>query len=72
MKRIKLKCLNGFKIYKRNIFYVEAVEGKEYTAILCEESGEYFSKDDKGHEFLVGELLFDDTLKIGEDFKLIN
>lgn len=53
MKRIKLKCLNGFKIYKRNIFYAEAVEGKEYTAILCEESGEYFSKDDKGHEFLV-------------------
>lgn len=41
MKIIKVKCLNGFKIYKRNIFYAEAVEGKEYTAILCEDSGEY-------------------------------
>lgn len=72
MKRIKVKCLNGFKEYKRNILYAEAIKDKEYVAVLCEESGEYFAKDDKGHEFLVGELLIDDTLKINEDFMLIN
>lgn len=71
LKRIRVRCLNGFKTYKRNIFYAEAVEGKEYTAILYEETGEYFTKDDKGHEIMVGELLFDETLKLDEDFELI-
>lgn len=71
MNKIKVKCLNGFKIIKRGIWYAEVIEGREYIATLCEESGEYLAKDDNGHKFLVGELDFDEKLILEEDFTLI-
>ena len=60
MNKIKVKCLNGFKIIKRGIWYAEVIEGREY-----------FAKDDNGHKFLVGELDLDEKLILEEDFKLI-
>lgn len=72
MKKIRVRCINGFKISKRNIKYAEVIENKEYIAVLCEESGEFFAKDDKGHKFFVGELDIEGNLELDKDFMLIN
>lgn len=71
MIKIRVRCINGFKVFKRKIEYAEIIENKEYVATLCEESGEFFAKDDKGHKFFVGELDVDDNLKLDKDFELI-
>lgn len=71
MKKIKVRCLEGFIMRKKNVICAKAVKGKIYTAILCENSGEYFAKDNNGHEFLVGELDMDENLRLDKDFELV-
>lgn len=71
MKKIKVRCLKGFTLHKKNMIYAKVLEGKIYTAILCENSGEYFAKDNNGHEFLVGELDMDENLRLDKDFELV-
>ena len=51
MNKIKVKCLNGFKIIKRGIWYAEAIEGREYIATLCEERESILQKMITGISF---------------------
>lgn len=75
-KNIKVKCISGFKeLDMKENEIAEVLEGNEYEAELYEETDEYFSKDHKGREFLVGELridcLGDLKIKLGNEFELI-
>lgn len=77
-KKIKVKCNEAFTIFNNDSDIQEGrtisavVEEKEYTATLYELTQEYFAKDDKGREFLVGEINIDEKLILEEEFELIN
>ena len=69
---IRVKCIEGFTLHNYNFTKLLAeVEKKEYDAQLYIETEEYFAKDLKGREFLVGEINIDRKLVLGQDFKLI-
>ena len=71
-KIIKVKCSDEFELWGEGKTKLLAeVEKKEYEAQLYEETEEYFTKDLKGREFLVGEINNDGKLVLGQDFKLI-
>jgi len=71
-KSIRVRCVEEFELWGNcKTKLLAEVEKKEYEAQLYEETEEYFAKDLKGREFLVGEINSNGKLVIGQDFELI-
>ncbi|MCY6958887.1 hypothetical protein [Clostridium brassicae] len=69
---IKVKCIEGFKLYTNGGKELFAdVESGEYVANLFKRTEEYFAKDFQGREFLVGEIDINGELVLKEGFELI-
>jgi len=69
---IRVKCVEEFELWGEGKTKLLAeVEEKEYIAQLYEETEEYFAKDSKGREFLVGEINIDRKLVLKQGFELI-
>ncbi|KIN81895.1 DNA translocase FtsK [Clostridium botulinum] len=70
---IMVKCLDGFTIFnndKQRTISAVIEDDKEYIATLYKRTEEYFAKDSKGREFLVGELDIDGKLVLEKGFEL--
>ncbi|MCD3321141.1 hypothetical protein G8V07_12560 [Clostridium botulinum D/C] len=70
---IKVKCLEEFTLYNnggKNL--IADVRVGDYIAKLYKETEEYFSKDSKGREFLVGQMEDDNKIVLEQGFKLVN
>ncbi|MCX0386694.1 hypothetical protein LI053_14725 [Clostridium perfringens] len=72
-KAIKVRCLESFsEVSLRTKKLLANVKEGVYEAELYEETGEYFAKDHKGREFLVGELGDDEReIELDENFELV-
>lgn len=72
-KIINVECMDEFTLMNHDETDVLAeVEKGEYVAELYGETEEYFAKDSKGRDFLVGEINADERLILEEGFKLSN
>jgi len=70
-KVIKVECTEGFTLTNNVEEVLAEVDEGKYTAILYEETEEYFSKDAKGREIFVGEIDNDGKLVLQYGFKLV-
>lgn len=71
---IKIKCTVDSTFRKNNrqkTIIATAENGKEYTAKLYRPTEEYFAEDEKGREFLVGQVRNDDEVDLMDGFELI-
>lgn len=78
--KIKVKCIQGFvecndKNTEELEVLAEVFGGNEYEAELYTKTDEYFARDHKGREFLVGELkinyLSEPKIELRKEFELI-
>jgi hypothetical protein len=79
-RKIKVRCIQEFTEYNTKQIegfevLAEVFEGNEYEAELYKKTNEYFARDHKDREFLVGELkmnsLGESKIKLGKEFELI-
>ncbi|KGM93331.1 hypothetical protein IRP63_14585 (plasmid) [Clostridium botulinum] len=69
---INIRCLEKFTLYNNGGKKLIAdVKSGQYVAKLYKETEEYFSKDSKGREFLVGQLGDDNKIVLEQGFKLM-
>lgn len=71
--KIIVKSLESFILTnngKTNL--IAEVEERNYEAVLFKETEEYFAKDSKGREFLVGEINNNGDLVLLDAFEVVN
>lgn len=72
LKKITVRCIRGFRIYRSGKVTADVEKDEIYEAKLYEPTEEYFAKDSKGREFLVGEISFDKrTVILEEEFEFL-
>lgn len=71
-KKLTVICIRGFITYRSGKVTADVEKEEIYEAKLYEPTGEYFAKDSKGREFLVGEISFDKrTVILEKEFILL-
>lgn len=71
-KKITVRCIRGFRTYGNGKVIADVEKNEIYEAKLYEPTEEYFAKDSKGREFLVGEISFDKrNVILEEEFILL-
>ncbi|MBI6033736.1 hypothetical protein [Clostridium perfringens] len=71
-KKLTVICIRGFITYRSGKVTADVEKEEIYEAKLYEPTGEYFAKDSKGREFLVGEISFDKrTVILEKEFTLL-
>lgn len=72
LEKITVRCKRGFRTYRSGKVTADVEKDEIYEAKLYEPTEEYFAKDSKGREFLVGEISFDErNLILEEEFEFL-
>ncbi|EOU1877951.1 hypothetical protein F6J56_05775 [Clostridium perfringens] len=72
LEKITVRCKRGFRTYRSGKVTADVEKDEIYEAKLYEPTEEYFAKDSKGREFLVGEISFDErNVILEEEFEFL-
>lgn len=72
LEKITVRCIRGFRTYRSGKVTADVEKDEIYEAKLYEPTEEYFAKDSRGREFLVGEISFDKrTVILEKEFILL-
>lgn len=72
LEKITVRCKRGFRTYRGGKVTADVEKDEIYEAKLYKPTEEYFAKDSKGREFLVGEISFDErNVILEEEFEFL-